>query len=73
MGDKTDSFSLKFVKPGIFTYNEFPSISTDKNVTITRFDTLNRIISGTFKATLYNSIRKDSLKITEGRFDFKFD
>lgn len=73
MGDKTDSFSLEFVKPGIFIYNEFPGISADKNVTITRFDTLNRIISGTFRATLYNSMLKDSLKITEGRFDFKFE
>jgi len=72
MGDKTDSFRLEFVKPASLIYNEFPSISTDKNVTISRFDTLNRIISGTFRATLYNNTLKDSLKITEGRFDFKF-
>ncbi len=41
------------------------------NLTITKFDTANSIISGTFYATLYNSSSHcgDTLKITDGRFD----
>ncbi len=36
---------------------------------ITRLDTLNGVISGTFWATLYDPSCKDTIKITEGRFD----
>jgi hypothetical protein len=47
----------------------------DENcLTITRFDTLNNIISGTFSFTAYkDSIDKnDKIKITDGRFDLKY-
>ncbi len=41
------------------------------DLTITRLDTSIGIISGTFWATLYNPLCKDTIKITEGRFDLK--
>lgn len=37
---------------------------------ITRLDLTSGIISGTFWATLYNPSCNDTIKITEGRFDF---
>ena len=63
-GDKKDSLYIQFVKPG------FPIYRCYSGVTITKFDQVNKILSGTFEGTLYNSV--DSLKITEGRFDYSF-
>lgn len=41
--------------------------------TLTKIDTLQNFISGTFEFTLYkDENKKDSLKITEGRFDLKY-
>jgi hypothetical protein len=39
---------------------------------ISKFDKNNRIISGTFFATLFKPNCGDTIKITEGRFDMKF-
>lgn len=47
----------------------------DENcVTITRLDTLNNIISGTFNFTAYNDAinKNDKVVITDGRFDLKY-
>ena len=41
-------------------------------VTITRLDTVARIVAGTFEAKLKEDGGPDSLNITQGRFDFKF-
>ena len=41
------------------------------NLTINKYDKTNRIIAGTFNATLYK-LGCDTFKITEGRFDMKF-
>ena len=37
-----------------------------------RFDMPNRIASGTFEAILIKQSNKDTLRITEGRFDVRF-
>jgi hypothetical protein len=42
------------------------------SLTITRLDTLNKIISGTFNAAMYQVECGDTVKITDGRFDMKF-
>jgi hypothetical protein len=43
-------------------------------LTITKFDTTNKIISGTFHGILYNYLNlNDSTKIEEGRFDSHLD
>ncbi len=41
-------------------------------VSVTRLDYTNGIISGLFEGALYNKICGDTIKITNGRFDFKF-
>ena len=41
-------------------------------VIITRFDTVARVVSGTFEAKLKEDSGPDSLAITQGRFDIKF-
>ncbi len=40
-------------------------------ITITKFDTIYNVISGTFTVSLLNK-KLDTLKITEGRFDLNF-
>lgn len=40
-------------------------------VNITKFDTQNRIIAGTFEYTLYKP-GCDTVRITQGRFDVKY-
>ena len=71
IGDKVDSIAFKYVKPGSIEYREIPGMDSNNNFIITKLDTTNKIISGTFEATLYASAT-DSVKITEGRFDLKF-
>ena len=48
--------------------------SSDNCVTITRIDTANNIISGTFQFVLYNDFTNlnDKITITEGRFDMPY-
>lgn len=42
------------------------------NLNITKFDKVNRIISGTFNSILYEPSCGDTIRITQGRFDLKF-
>ena len=55
------------------TYDFFDS-STYRSgqLTLSKFDKTNQIISGTFDVVLYKSGCGDTLKITEGRFDMKY-
>lgn len=47
--------------------------SQDNFINISRLDTVNRIISGTFQCTLVNLYPpRDTVRITEGRFDLRF-
>ena len=39
------------------------------NLQLIKFDIQNRIIAGTFEFKVYNSVCKDTITITEGRFD----
>ena len=41
-------------------------------IILTRFDTVARVVSGTFQAKLKEDRGPDSLSITQGRFDVKF-
>lgn len=70
-GNKIDSIGFEYVKPGSIQYFEIPGMDINNHFIITKLDTINKIISGTFEATLYASAT-DSVKITEGRFDLKF-
>jgi hypothetical protein len=48
-------------------------VVVDGSITITKYDMQNFIIAGTFEATLAvpNSLDCDTIRITEGRFDYK--
>ncbi len=54
-------------------FDSFRQFMTEPNhtgsVTITRADTINKIISGTFEFTGYDPQSKQTISITEGRFD----
>ena len=57
-------------------YGEYGSTTTNadslkNNVTITRFDTVNSVISGTFNL-FFTQQGKDTMRITDGRFDVKY-
>lgn len=51
-------------------YNYFPGTTTKGQLTITRLDKQQGIISGTFNFTL-SQPGCDTIKITQGRFDYK--
>jgi len=63
-----------FVKRNLTPYNEWITSSLfTGSVTLTRYDTTARIISGNFQfnaLNLYNA--PDTLRVTNGRFDLKF-
>jgi len=50
------------------------SIENTGTLTITKYDIPNRIVSGTFSCTAVNKDdSNDTIQITDGRFDFKWD
>lgn len=49
-----------------------PGTFRSGEITVTRLDRSNGIVSGTFHVTLYKSSCGDTIRITEGRFDMKF-
>ena len=67
---KSSLFGISFDKncPLFSTYSD---VNSSGNFTLTKFDKVNRIIAGTFNATLSKQ-GCDTIKITEGRFDMKF-
>ena len=52
-------------------FSKFSDVASTGTLTISKLDRTNRIISGTFNATLFK-VGCDTIKITEGRFDMKF-
>jgi hypothetical protein len=74
-GNIFDSLEISFQKESCCdTYLSFPFYSPG-SVIVTKLDTVNKIISGTFSFNLYTYIGQDldSVVITDGRFDLKFD
>ena len=41
-------------------------------VNISRLDTINKVVSGTFQAYLINKFNTDGIKVEQGRFDFRY-
>jgi hypothetical protein len=76
--DSTSYFEMK-TRFSVFPHPSYIShtgnIYDSGTVMITKLDTANKIISGTFSFNLYTYIGQilDSVVITEGRFDLKFD
>ncbi len=52
-------------------FNQLNDVTSTGSMTITKLDRTNRIISGTFSATLTKASCTE-IKITDGRFDMKF-
>ena len=74
-GNVFDSLDISFQKESCCdTYRTIPDYSPG-TVMITKLDTAKKIISGTFSFNLYTYIDQtlDSVVITDGRFDLKFD
>jgi hypothetical protein len=71
--DSSSNHRIRFLAGGNKSNKEYFNRLPNKCLlTITKFDTINKIISGTFNATLYESLDiKDSIKIESGRFDAK--
>ena len=71
VGIKTaDSLKISYDTPWGSEYTLHDWRPSGFRFEITHLDTAKRIIAGTFEGTLYNT--DDSVKITEGRFDFQF-
>ncbi len=66
-------FGLLFTN-SICTYDGFNDTLIYKRgqLTLSKFDKINRIISGTFMVTFFKNSCGDTLKVTEGRFDLKY-
>ena len=71
VGNKIDSVILNFQSEGGGLYYNYNYYNRLEKFEISKLDAENKIIAGTFEATLYKSVT-DSVKITEGRFDLKF-
>lgn len=70
-GNIIDSLDINYISHGSF-YNKYTGRDTQYYFEITKLDTINKIISGVFAFTLYNSsdpLHSDSVVIAEGRFD----
>jgi hypothetical protein len=72
-GNIIDSLLIKFSLGSGTTYSNFQASSTPRYFQISRLDTTNKIVSGTFAFTLYTTINNilDSVVITDGRFDLQ--
>lgn len=67
---RTSLYSISYNKPCDY-FNQLNEVTSSGSLTITKLDRANRIISGTFKATLAKS-GCTTIQITDGRFDMKF-
>jgi hypothetical protein len=80
LNPRTAPFSINLTNKALyrigFTNNQCSIFSFDNTqvngiITVTKLDRTNRIIAGTFNATL-NKTGCSEIKITDGRFDMKF-
>lgn len=70
-GNKIDSLTINFQRPVAQLYYNYNYYNKIEKFEISKLDTVNKIISGLFELTLYKS-PSDSVMITDGRFDLKF-
>jgi hypothetical protein len=74
-GNKTDSLSLEYYDgSGFIPYTNYNNLnnSSANQLQITKIDTVQKILSGTFEGVLYKS-PTDSVTVSEGRFDVRFE
>ena len=70
-GNVIDSVVILYFE-GTNEFYHFPPVYSSGAVNLTKLDTVNNIIAGTFAFTLYNS-SGDSVVVTDGRFDLTFN
>ncbi|MDQ3142541.1 MAG: DUF6252 family protein [Bacteroidota bacterium] len=58
---------------GELKYYIVDSTAIDNQIKITKFDSINHIISGEFYFTLYEINYKDTIIVSDGRFDLKLE
>lgn len=63
-------YSISF-KRNCHWFNQFPDVKSSGTLTINKLDRIGGIISGEFNATMTRT-GCDTIRITNGRFDFKF-
>lgn len=70
---KSSTHDYIFLNTDTSFYYDNLQQGSDNFINISRLDTVNRIISGTFQCALIDLYEaKDTLRITEGRFDLRF-
>lgn len=69
--EENGNFLGKYLIGGGIAFSGITSNSNPGILTITRFDTTNFIISGTFSFTVLNN-NGNEIKITDGRFDMQY-
>ena len=76
-GNIVDSLVIHYISPvtEYTNYQTNPNQNSPRYLQISKLDTVNKIVSGTFAFTLYGTIginTPDSVVITDGRFDLQF-
>ena len=67
------SLAKFYVSNSSYTFfSNDPGVYAIGGITVSKLDKINRIIAGTFNATLHKPGCADTIKITDGRFDMKF-
>ena len=74
-GNMDSSFIVIYTRDSVGYYPQYPLSNASNAITVTRLDTINQIISGTFYFTLYSNYNPtgDSVVITDGRFDVTYN
>lgn len=69
--NRTSLYGITYTNKQCNFFNQDFDVQSTGSITILKLDKTNKIIAGTFTATLSKS-GCDTIKITEGRFDMKF-
>ncbi len=69
--NQTSLFGIYYSNNTCSFYSTDSAVYEKGSLTVSKLDTTNRIIAGTFNATL-SKTGCDTIRITEGRFDMKF-
>ena len=70
------SFQVTFTRDSLSYSPQYPQGNASNVITLTKLDTVNQIISGTFYFTLYGPYgpgNGDSVVVTDGRFDVTYN
>lgn len=73
LGDRNPAYGLYYMAKSLAIPRMFLTGTTATGtLTVTRFDTVARIVSGTFEMTVQEETSAETHQLTEGRFDYTF-